>query len=430
MSDTKQRPIILNHMYSGEYLGDNIGHEIINLFKADDGNNYIYLCKDGKFNGEFPKYVIQVRRYGTRTLEVVNIAEVDTEWDWNSVKEPRKKKEKATWKEERAEAIKLIKYGEVGIESIFKENKEQGTDTFVTFKAKQVVKPKSPVYIAYEGNRVKVNISTPFIKPTIILNEKVVVNGKEKYNFDVCEALRNYIYYNENQDSDYFKLNSLIKNAFSNNIDWQPVSEQLGLTVKDSSKIYTTPGDIYGISNLELPYSNAFKFFIEKYPQLLSGIFGKICSYFDMHRNYQITRIEREWRNIDILIEVDNELVIVIENKIFSDLNGKKENEITQLDKYERIITKEDKYNAYNKIFILLLPDHNNINIDNYTNWHKLFYSSVSSYLDEFVKTNNDEQLKDFAEMVSRHSDKDYNYGVMKRRFERALIKAKNSESK
>ena len=417
-------------MYSGEYLGDNIGHEIINLFKADDGNNYIYLCKDGKFNGEFPKYVIQVRRYGTRTLEVVNIAEVDTEWDWNSVKEPRKKKEKATWKEERAEAIKLIKYGEVGIESIFKENKEQGTDTFVTFKAKQVVKPKSPVYIAYEGNRVKVNISTPFIKPTIILNEKVVVNGKEKYNFDVCEALRNYIYYNENQDSDYFKLNSLIKNAFSNNIDWQPVSEQLGLTVKDSSKIYTTPGDIYGISNLELPYSNAFKFFIEKYPQLLSGIFGKICSYFDMHRNYQITRIEREWMDIDILIEVDNELVIVIENKIFSDLNGKKENEITQLDKYERIITKEDKYNAYNKIFILLLPDHNNINIDNYTNWHKLFYSSVSSSLDEFLKTNNDEQLKDFAEMVSRHSDKDYNYGVMKRRFERALIKAKNSESK
>ena len=416
MSENKQRPIILNHMYSGEYLGDNIGHEIINLFKADDGNNYIYLCKDGKYTRkDLPKYVIQVRHHCTRTLEVISIAEIES---------------KITKQE-----IDNIKYGGVTIVDIFKENEEQGTDTYITFKATNVIKPipDQPVYIAYEGNRVKVNISTPFIKPTIILNEKVVVNGKEKYNFDVCEALRNYIYYNENQDSDYFKLNSLIKNAFSNNIYWQPVSEQLGLTVKDSSKIYVTPGDIYGISNLELPYSNAFKFFIEKYPQLLSGIsgiFGKRCSYFDMHRNYQITRIEREWRNIDILIEVDNELVIVIENKIFSDLNGKKENEITQLDKYERIITKEDKYNAYNKIFILLLPDHNNINIDNYPKWHKLFYSSVSSYLDEFVKTNNDEQLKDFAEMVSRHSDKDYNYSVMKRRFERALIKAKNSESK
>ena len=400
-------------MFTGGYLGDNIGHEIINLFKADDGNNYIYLCKDGKYTRkDLPKYVIQVRHHCTRTLEVISIAEIES---------------KITKQE-----IDNIKYGGVSIVDIFKENEEQGTDTYITFKATNVIKPTpdQPVYIAYEGNRVKVNISTPFIKPTIILNEKVVVNGKEKYNFDVCEALRNYIYYNENQDSDYFKLNSLIKNAFSNNIDWQPVSEQLGLTVKDSSKIYATPGDIYGISNLELPYSNAFKFFIEKYPQLLSGIFGKICSYFDMHRNYQITRIEREWRNIDILIEVDNKLVIVIENKIFSDLNGKKENEITQLDKYERIIKKEDKYNAYKKIFILLLPDHNNINIDNYTNWHKLFYSSVSSCLDEFVKTNNDEQLKDFAEMVSRHSDKDYNYSVMKRRFERALIKAKNSESK
>lgn len=400
-------------MFTGGYLGDNIGHEIINLFKADDGNNYIYLCKDGRYTRkDLPKYVIQVRHHCTRTLEVISIAEIES---------------KITKQE-----IDNIKYGGVTIVDIFKENEEQGTDTYITFKATNVIKPTpdQPVYIAYEGNRVKVNISTPFIKPTIILNEKVVVNGKEKYNFDVCEALRNYIYYNENQDSDYFKLNSLIKNAFSNNRDWQPVSEQLGLTVKDSSKIYATPGDIYGISNLELPYSNAFKFFIEKYPQLLSGIFGEICSYFDMHRNYQITRIEREWRNIDILIEVDNKLVIVIENKIFSDLNGKKENEITQLDKYELIITNEDKYNAYEKIFILLLPDHNNINIDNYTNWHKLFYSIVSSYLDEFVKTNNDEQLKDFAEMVSRHSDKDYNYSVMKRRFERALIKAKNSESK
>ena len=401
-------------MFTGGYLGDNIGHEIINLFKADDGNNYIYLCKDGIYTRkDLPKYVIQVRHHCTRTLEVISIAEIES---------------KITKQE-----IDNIKYGGVSIVDIFKENEEQGTDTYITFKATNVIKPTpdQPVYIAYEGNRVKVNISTPFIKPTIILNEKVVVNGKEKYNFDVCEALRNYIYYNENQDSDCFKLNSLIKNAFSNNIDWQPVSEQLGLTVKDSSKIYTTPGDIYGISNLELPYSNAFKFFIEKYPQLLSGIFGEVCSYFDTHPNYQITKIEREWKNIDILIEVDNELVIVIENKIFSDLNGKEVGkETSQLDKYENIINNEYKRDKYTKIFTLLLPDHNNINIDNYTNWHKLFYSSVSSYLDEFVKTNNDEQLKDFAEMVARHSVKDYNYGVMKHRFERALIKAKKNNNK
>ena len=148
----------------------------------------------------------------------------------------------------------------------------------------------------------------------------------------------------------------------------------------------------------------------------------EICDYFTEHPNHKIKKIKREWKNIDILIEVDEKWVIVIENKIFSDLNGKKENDITQLDKYES--ETEAEYNAYNKIFVLLLPDHNNINIDNYKNWHKLFYSSVSLYLREFVKNINDKQLEEFTEMVTRHSDKDYNYSVMKRRFERALIKA------
>lgn len=65
-------------MFTGDYLNDNIGHEIINLFKDDNGENYIYLCKDGKYdikNGE-PDYVIQVRRphNTTHTLEIINIA--------------------------------------------------------------------------------------------------------------------------------------------------------------------------------------------------------------------------------------------------------------------------------------------------------------------------------------------------------------------
>ena len=395
MSKEKSIPIVINRMFTGDkYLNDsgneNIGHEIINLFRADDKNNYIYFCDSGKYNSseyQLPKYSFQVRPAGERLLEIVNIAEIDN---------------KAVID------VSKITYGDVELEKIFADNEKQKVETFVTFKASKIIKPTSPKYIAYAGH---------------IGQMPDCVNC----TFKVNEHLRNYITPSE---KDFIILDSFAQKAFSDTSNWAEVDDTVAVSQAGYKEPRVTPGDIYGISNLELPYSNAFKFFIEKYPQLLSGIFGEVCSYFDTHPNYQITKIEREWKNIDILIEVDNELVIVIENKIFSDLNGKKENEITQLDKYERIITKEDKYNAYNKIFILLLPDHNNINIDNYTNWHKLFYSSVSSYLDEFVKTNNDEQLKDFAEMVSRHSDKDYNYSVMKRRFERALIKAKNSESK
>ena len=38
--------IILNRMYAGSYLEEHIGHEVINLFKADDGSNYIYVNEE------------------------------------------------------------------------------------------------------------------------------------------------------------------------------------------------------------------------------------------------------------------------------------------------------------------------------------------------------------------------------------------------
>ena len=39
------KEILLNRMYAGNYLNDdyNIGHEVINLFKDDNGRNYIYV---------------------------------------------------------------------------------------------------------------------------------------------------------------------------------------------------------------------------------------------------------------------------------------------------------------------------------------------------------------------------------------------------
>ena len=48
--------IILNRMYVGDYLGDNIGHEVINLMKPDNKNNnnyYIYINARGDLNDEF-----------------------------------------------------------------------------------------------------------------------------------------------------------------------------------------------------------------------------------------------------------------------------------------------------------------------------------------------------------------------------------------
>ena len=395
-------------MFTGNYLEDNIGHEIINLFKADNNNHYIYLCKDGKYRRKgLPEYLVQVRRYGTRILEIINIAKIE------SLVTP--------------DEINTITYGGVPLTDIFTDNIEQGTDTFATFRASMVIKPKAGLHkiITYEGNRLPVNQISSHIVPEVHLDEK---RNDNKYCFDVGETMRNYISYSTSPQSDYAKMQNLIENAFKSN-DWIEVGEKVENVETKTEHI--TPGDIYAIENLELPYSNAFRFFLNEYPQLLHGfckflltegednvILNELCNYFSA-RPCPTLIIHREWNNIDLLIEVDKEWVLVIENKIFSALNGRKDNEITQLNKYFDIISTSNK--SGKKIYVLLTPDHNDIDITNYPHWHKLHYSQVAKYLSSVEDEINDIHLKDFTEMVRRHSDRDYNYGLMRRRFERVL---------
>lgn len=415
-SQNKGTDIVLNKMYTGGFLDDNIGHEIINLFKADDKENYIYLCKDGKYSRKFlPKYTIQVRTYGTRTLEIINIAEIERRVS--------------------LEEIKGVKYGEVLITEIFDGNADQGTDTYITFKASRVIKPNSqyPVYIAYEGNRNrKDNTPNSIVNDdAFILNE---IKENNKYNFDVNEQMRNYIEENNSPKSDYSKLNKIIEDAFKEYENrsglWEAVGEIITpAQLQDDNQEEVTPAEIYGIGNLELPYSNAFSFFLKTHPKLLSGFcqylkesegkdLDELCRYLNANPDARIT-IKREWENIDLLIEIDDEWVIIVENKIFSDLNGKVSKEITQLDKYYEIVKKH--YVGRKQLFVLLTPNHNNIDIQKYPMWRKLFYSSVAQYLKIANKGVGDANLKAFSIMIERHSDVDYNLGEMRRRFEKVL---------
>lgn len=54
-----KKEILINKMYVGEYLNNNIGHEVINLLRADgntdkfgDGQNYIYVQPYGTMEKE------------------------------------------------------------------------------------------------------------------------------------------------------------------------------------------------------------------------------------------------------------------------------------------------------------------------------------------------------------------------------------------
>lgn len=69
--------IVLNRMYVGDYLMSNLGHEVINLYQADNGCNYIYLNSTGDFvkahQGRV-EYMLFVKYYGKGEVEVIGMA--------------------------------------------------------------------------------------------------------------------------------------------------------------------------------------------------------------------------------------------------------------------------------------------------------------------------------------------------------------------
>lgn len=79
---TEKDTILINIMYTGDYTNKNIGHEIINLYKDDNGDNYIYISPYGRIDAKkFDKVetVLLARGAGTNCIQILAKAEIDKE---------------------------------------------------------------------------------------------------------------------------------------------------------------------------------------------------------------------------------------------------------------------------------------------------------------------------------------------------------------
>ena len=121
--------------------GENIVHEIINLFKADNSKSYIYIVSDGSVGYEHNdkiSYIILTKSIGNKTAEVIALVK-------NPIQLARK--ERYVSKEENYKAIfekqksyiDEITYDGVRVDEIFKSNTyhEQVQDNviYATFKS-------------------------------------------------------------------------------------------------------------------------------------------------------------------------------------------------------------------------------------------------------------------------------------------------------
>jgi hypothetical protein len=172
-----------------------------------------------------------------------------------------------------------------------------------------------------------------------------------------------------------------------------------------------------------LSYSDAFKYFIENYPDL----FKRFYNCFHPNEKIENIKVYREWNNIDLIIECDNRLCVV-ENKIFSDLNGIDGNQLSAYREKIKTAIKDQESLFFNKRLkscILLTPNHNNIKIDD-EDWKIRKYKEIYDFLKEQDGEDvKNQEIKDFIKSLEPHTHEDYNFSVMQKRFVRAIKQLK-----
>ncbi|MEE3744084.1 PD-(D/E)XK nuclease family protein [Campylobacter porcelli] len=374
--------IILNRVFSGGYLNDNLGHEVINFFKADNGEHYIYITPYGKINIKAKNVaaVLMVRSVGQGHMEILGYA---SDLECLISDEFMKGSRNKLMDEEQDKQIKLIKeekikYGGKALNELFNE---QENTVYVTFKVGSFKKPKQKIYI---------------------VNENEVSDNKCYVNFRAKQSLIEYLDEEKLKDS---KLQEFLdKKEFWDEKPCQSVDEIMknNEDIKDVNFF-----EVIGKEYDELAFSNIISYVLNEDRELLA----KFCLEFaKFQMDSKMAVITRETdENIDIYIK-DDKHAIVIENKIKSGVNGKKYDEKmneeieNQLDKYRDFAKIKDKGAEAREVkCILLVPDHHDIlrndnakkevankeyEIITYKKLFKFFseYKSEIRFYDEFLR--------------------------------------------
>ena len=388
----KERCILVIKMYNGDYLneGSNIGHEVINLFRADNGLHYIYclpggtigVSKDGKVTD-----ILLVQNVGNNTLKVLaRINNISS--DQHIAKHCKFSKEEIKQNVINYALEQNVTYNQKPISSIFVANK---------YKSEQDI---SSVNFTFEVE------SEQYREPLldIYLTSKTGQYALSNTKFRQTE------YITSANKEDFRTLCALIDD---DNI-WQ--NEDTAPFVNNR----TPNPDRYTFLTLchkeydELSYSNMLAYYFENNPAILQDFVNKILG-LPFKAPFSI---KREYKHTDILIE-NADGAIILENKIKSGINGLSEDGRNQLDKYVEEISKQ--YGLENTYGFVLCPNYNIIKISNYknaANQHLIAryytkskenvipYTKLYEFFSIYKKNVNDKYYEDFLKALKLHSSK------------------------
>ncbi len=378
--------IVLNKMYSGNYLKEeNLGHEVINLFKSDNGSNYIYLLYDGRIKDVYSgrvSCVLLVRQYKNNLLEILGKATGLTEIYCES------KERVDNDYQIKYIAENSVSYGEVLLNEIF-----QGDDyqkICITYKADKVIKPKEPIYIQYANGA---NTEFPIL---------VDINRGQ--------ASHQFVY--ESDEEAYAILEGIIG-------DDELWGEEVK-TVEESQEDmnYVPPRTIFDIcrtSYSELAYSSALGYYLQKDRGFANKFVSEVLRINDKLLDRYKVNLDSVHR-IDILI-TDKKKAIIIENKIKSGINGvytdkQKTAKDNQIERYYEKVSADKEFKGKTIYTYLLSPDYNVIDISNLKcPCEKIKYSQLYAVMKSCSAYKTNPDFKTLTDAIQRHISK-YDNGL------------------
>lgn len=365
--------IVLNRMYVGEYIFKNLGHEIINMYAADNGKHYLYLNATGNYEKKHKGRIdtmLLTKSHKQNVVEVIGLAtglkdapgaDQSLGRNYKGLNNEIRKEQEDYIKQEGE-----IKYGGIPILQIFNDAEQQSI--FITYKAKNFYKPNSPVFIAFDSK-----CTNKDIPHGALLVKLSQLNWAKT-------SLKQYIY-PETADKDYQTIMDLVNNSNLWEKNNTKVNGHADIAKREISLI-----DICHLQNDENCFSDMLAYFMEqeRYRGLWEEFFEKAechskdCSLgIKLKGSYSVTR-EKEAKidgsdskkcpnggRIDLFIRDQGENIVVIENKIKSDINSisTDKNHSNQLRRYYNyvnwLIEKEEKDKNITPHFLILAPNYN-----------------------------------------------------------------------
>lgn len=359
--------ILINQLFAGAYLqeGTNIGHEVINLFRDDNDENYLFVTPSGIVNGHEVDKILFVQNIKAReTMEVVMKAEGISQ---TSISE-----------------IENVYYAGVNIVDIFSKNIYHGSvesaqiDIMATYRAKSVRFPR-------KGKRIIITVDSSYVADDEDVTVILIDPNKSKI---VGQGMRTYLS-EESYPVVYHKIEELLENDAL----WEECNSTQKM-ISDESYVRTNLSflEIIRKENDELIISNLLAYYFNYNHRMFTKFAEDVLKIKGFGTSFEILR--ESMKNIDLWIR-DKNTILVIENKIKSGLNGKTDDGKNQLNKYFEYTEKNRKENGIdNAYYYLFVPNYNDISTDDTFIKEKfkvIYYSEIY----EFFRKNAAEYLND-----------------------------------